>query len=276
MDQPFLPAMQAIYGGDLDELRRLLDAEPDLATRRSSCSHPTLLHMVAVDSGLGHVPEPQRATRVLLEFGANPQDAVLSAASTAALDVLDVLLEHGASLNAGEWRAVDECLYWGNTDAAQGIISRGAEAHRLRSAAGLGDIRAMSEMFDGNLPTPAAGPIASPFDRHVDPDQSRDPQHLIDHALVFAVLNGQRDAAQWLLDRGADPNRHPTGFHWGGTALHAAVWQGHVGLVHWLVEHGADPLVKDLEYGADALGWANHHGKDEIAALLMDHQPQSQ
>lgn len=266
MDPGFYPAMQAIYAGELDALRGLLADDPDLATRPSSGSHPTLLHLVAVDAGLGKVARPTEAARLLLEHGASAQQALLSAASTASRDVLLVLLEHGASLSAGEWRPLDEALYWSHTEFAAELRRLGAPVDRLSTAAGLGDVALIEAFFEHGALRRDAGPIGSPFG--VDPALASEPGHVLAHAMITAVLNHQLAAAAALLDHGADINMKPAGFHWGGTALHAAVWRGDDGCVAWLMARGADPTVVDDSYDADALGWARHHGHDHLAELL--------
>ena len=268
MDTVFLPAMQAIYTGELDVLRSLLAQDPGLASRNSSCSHPTLLQFVAVESGLGKIDQAVAAATLLLDHGASAQRALLAAASTASADVLALLVERGADLNEGEWRALDECLYWSHTALASQLVEQGAEVHRLRSAAGLGLGDTVRAFFDDGRPVHRCGPIASPFDDCVDPTTMSEPQHVIDHALVFAVLNDQHEIAQFLVDAGADVNGKPTGFHWRGTALHAAIWRGNERMVEWLLNRGADPSITDDAYGGDAEGWARHNDHGHIIALL--------
>ena len=85
---------------------------------------------------------------------------------------------------------------------------------------------------------------------------------------MLAVQNGHRACAERLLSAGARVNTKPPGYHWRGTALHAAVWHGEVGMVEWLLDRGADPAVRDDHVDADAAGWAKHHGRHAVVALL--------
>ncbi len=48
MDERFQPAEAALAAGDLDALTALFTADPDLATARSSRSHPTLLQCLVL------------------------------------------------------------------------------------------------------------------------------------------------------------------------------------------------------------------------------------
>src|SRR5262245_44274284 len=65
MDSKFHPAMAAIMSGDIDELRSLLRDDPTLATARSSCSHPTLLHGLSIDAI--NVPNKVEMAKALID-----------------------------------------------------------------------------------------------------------------------------------------------------------------------------------------------------------------
>ncbi|MBX2799986.1 MAG: ankyrin repeat domain-containing protein [Myxococcales bacterium] len=269
MDAVFHPAVAAILTDDLDGLSALLDDDPSLVSRRSSCSHPTLLQMVACEAG--RLPNAEAAARILVDAGAPLAEPLMAAASVDAREVLRFLLSRGAALDGhGPWRPVDEALYWNHLALAQELLQRGSAMGTLRVAAGLGLLDALDAFFADGALRPEAGPVASPFPDTVPAELASDPQQVLDHALVMAVNNGQRHAAEELLQRGAAVNAAPIGFHWRGTALHAACWRGDVSLVQWLVAQGADPSARDgMEgIGADALGWAQHHGHPDVVAYL--------
>lgn len=262
--------MAAIYSGDVDALRTMLDEDPSLVSDQSSCGHPHLLQCVAVDAGIGRVPKnAAELTELLIERGADQLlDAVVAAASTAAAEVLPVLLDHGAPLDVGSWKPLDETLYWSHTEFAAQLVELGAPVDRLRSAAGLGNLDRMSAFFEDDVLIASAGPIDGPFGDRVDPALAANPGEILNHALVFATLNGQLAAMEWLAERGADVNAKPTGFHWGGGPLHGAVWRNDREMIDWLLSNGADPSIKDDEYGGDALGWAKHNEHTELIELF--------
>jgi hypothetical protein len=103
---------EAIRGGDLDALRRLLDEHPGLATARLGDDDPggmsrTLLHVVT--DWPGHFPNGATTVAVLVEAGADVnarfrgphQETPLHwAASSNDVEVLDALLDAGADIEA--------------------------------------------------------------------------------------------------------------------------------------------------------------------------------
>jgi ankyrin repeat protein len=108
-------------------------------------------------------------------------------------------------------------------------------------------------------------------------------EQLIEHdpaiATLDAVMMGavdfcHHDLVRWLLGLGGNANarsdaapRH--------TALHSAAWNGDVAMVRLLLAAGADPSIRDDEYDATPLGWAetsievtNNPRCAEVAAVL--------
>jgi len=53
------------------------------------------------------------------------------------------------------------------------------------------------------------------------------------------------------------------------TPLHEAASEGELELVELLLELGADPEIRDRHYDATPLGWAQHLGRDAVAARLQ-------
>ena len=54
------------------------------------------------------------------------------------------------------------------------------------------------------------------------------------------------------------------------TPLHTAAYDGHLDLVKVLVELGADPSIRDTQFDATPLGWAQHNHQHETAAYLQE------
>jgi hypothetical protein len=52
------------------------------------------------------------------------------------------------------------------------------------------------------------------------------------------------------------------------TALHYAAGSGPLDVVRMLVERGADTSVRDEQFDATPLGWAEYFGRDDVAAFL--------
>ena len=112
MDAKFRPAEAAINAGDLDRVTALLSAEPELATARSTCSHPTLLQCLVLVK-----PPPdalEQLIRVLADHGAELTGPLIAAACIDNVRAVNELLDLGASIEGnGRWSPLEEALYWG-------------------------------------------------------------------------------------------------------------------------------------------------------------------
>ncbi len=162
MDDEFGPAAVAIYIGDLHALTELLSADPGLATRRSSCSHPTLLQIVACEEP--KIADPVGAARLLVDAGAEMWCPLGAAAGCNAGSIVEYLLDRGADVDRPDtWTPLDEALYWSNRDMATLLVDRGAKARSLRAAAGLGATDLVEAFFAKGSLAADAGPIRSPF-----------------------------------------------------------------------------------------------------------------
>ncbi|MEZ5342630.1 MAG: ankyrin repeat domain-containing protein [Acidimicrobiales bacterium] len=267
MDEVFWPAALAIATGDLGALADLLDADPTLATKSSSTSHPTLLHFVACDAA--KIVNPIGAASLLVDAGADTDGPLISAAGCDSHTVVQFLLEQGADIDTGDtWSPLDEALYWSNMEMATTLIRHGARVRALSTAAGLGRVDLVQQFFASDGLRPNAGPIGSPFPETIGGSAS-DPLAIVDHAFVMAINNGCREVGEFLVSKGARVNAPPPGFHWKGTALHAAVWRNDASLVEWLRSIGADPSVRDGMTNSDAVGWATYHDHPLLIPLLQ-------
>jgi ankyrin repeat protein len=50
--------------------------------------------------------------------------------------------------------------------------------------------------------------------------------------------------------------------------IHSAAAAGVVPVVKFLIDLGADPMLRDPTYGGDAIGWAEHHDRQEMVEYL--------
>jgi ankyrin repeat protein len=234
-DEPLGRAtIDAIHRGDLDALKRLLDENPGLAHARvegdpDTCHADkmsrTLLH-VATDWP-GHFPNAAATVALLIDAGADVNARFVGphtetplhwAASSDDIEVLDVLLDRGADIEApgaviGGSTPLADAVAFGQWTAARRLVERGAQT-TLWQAAALGLMDRMQPYFGGA--SPAADEITKAF--------------------WCACHGGQRASAGYLLDRGADIN-------WVGfdnlTPVDASRRSGAGELANWLRTRGA-------------------------------------
>lgn len=293
MDTKFHSAVAAIQSGDLEKFKAALDADPSLATARSTRSHPTLLQCVVLD-GNGK-PNNVEMARILIEAGAPLDEPFVAAASIDNVRVAELLLEHGAQIDgSGSWSPIEEALYWNSRNTLALLLERGARVRNLRTAAGLGRTDLLAAFFDRNgALKPEAGTIEWPFgtldaiersnhDDAVNRELAtrirawpQDRQGIIDNAFVYACMHGHIDAAELLLEKGAAIDAIPDGFDFAGTGLHYAAYNGHRAMVEYLLQRSADPTIKDAKIGVVAAEWAEHAGRSEIAELLQRAAPKA-
>ena len=220
-------AIAAIHAGDLRRLEQLLDEHPELVNDRVD-GQRTLLH-VATDWP-GHFPNSPETVACLLARGAevnarfqgrHSETPLHWAASCDDVAVLDVLLDHGADIQAAggviaNGTPLADAVAFAQWNAARRLIERGAVAN-LWQAAALGLIGRVEDLFSNDAP-PAAGEITNAF--------------------WCACHGGQRETAEFLRDRGAEVNW--IGYD-GLTPLGAAVRNGNAELIEWLRSLGAKP-----------------------------------
>ena len=112
MDARFRPAETAINAGDVDHLTALLDADPGLATARSTCNHPTLLQYLVLVN-----PPPEslkQLIRLLAAYDAELTNPLIAAACMDNVRAIKELLDLDALIDGnGRWSPLEEALYWG-------------------------------------------------------------------------------------------------------------------------------------------------------------------
>ncbi len=227
LDAGFEAACDAIEWGEVDALRTLLDARPELVRARSPFPHNAmLLHHVAAN-GIEverQLQSPQNAVdiaRLLLERGADP-DAVcdaysgrdttltllVSSAHPASAGVQAPLVEElcrgGARVDGldDDGAPLFTALTSGYTKAAEALVRCGARVDNLVFAAADGRLDAVQGYFDADgtlMPDRAWGTIrAAPGGSRLDPDR------LVDYALIWAALHGRRAVVEFLLAKRPD------------------------------------------------------------------------
>lgn len=249
----FEQAADAVVGGDVAALDRLLAAHPGLVHVRSSREHhATLLHYASAN-GVENYRQRTPANivtiaRRLLDAGAAVDaeaDVYGGGATTLGLvvtsspprdagvqiAVADLLLERGARVDKG---IVRSCLMNGCPEAAAHMAARDASL-TLEEAAGIGRVDLVAQHFE---------PPRTPSNAEATA------------ALMMASWYDRMAVARFLLDHGVDvAARAPED---GDTALHIAAYRGSVDLVAMLLQRGAPVNVVDARYHTPPLVWAMH------------------
>lgn len=254
----FESAADAIVGGDIATLEKLLRNNPELVQARSTREHrSTLLHYVSangVEDFRQKTPKNiVEITKLLLDAGADSNaecDAyggrctTLGLAATSywpeaagvQIPLLELLIDHGAVIDGpGGGSAVNGCLHNGRGQAAEFLASRGARLD-LEGAAGVGRLDVVKGFFteDGGLKPSATQ------------------KQLID-GFAWACEFGRTGIVHFLLQKGMKANaklsRGETGLHW-------AAFEGHADIVSLLLEHGALANVIDEIHRGTPLEWA--------------------
>ena len=231
----------AIRERDLADVRRLLDASPDL------------LH--AGDRG--------------------SNQPIHWAVMTRQIEVIDELAARGADLNARRqdgarpiqlangdysyrgWRDVPKNTTTTPRQIIDHLRARGAYCD-ICTAAHIGDIERVRELADQ------------------DPSLVNRPSDYVSYyacsgtPLRNAAAAGHLDIVELLLDRGADPNLPEEGIAPRGDALYSAAANGHIDIARRLLEAGAHPNV-EVESSADTLSRAIMNGDQPMIDLLCSY-----
>jgi ankyrin repeat protein len=254
--------------GDLERVRTILDAQPELVNAVPSSSGYYNGVPIRMAAGAGHL----EVVKLLLERGADPNAREFVAPDGAALyeaiagkhwEVAKVLLEHGANPNA----AVESS---GNT--MWRAKSAPAEIQRLMAERG-GVLGLEMACHDGNV-------------EYVEELLKADPTLAVDEyvgtgkKMLAMVMGYQPDIlrkmhasgddsprrARWLLEHGLDPGLP----NWLGiTPLHRCALNDKRKMAELCLEFGApiDPI--DDEYSSTPLGWAARAGKSKMVKWLL-------
>lgn len=234
LDPRAIAVVGAIRAGDIDDLRRLLAAHPELAGARLGDDDPdgmsrTVLH-VATDWP-GHFPRIAETIAVLVRAGADvdarfrgphEETPLHWAASSDDVEALTALLDAGADIDAGGGviaggTPLGDATAFATWNAAHALVARGAKTSPFDLAA-LG----MTDELLAALPT--------------DTDSAAGLDEL-NHALWSACHGGHLDTAQALVARGANVDWLPGWEH--ATPLDIAARAGAYDVISWLHSLGA-------------------------------------
>jgi ankyrin repeat protein len=172
-------------------------------------------------------------TSVLLEAGANVnavlpegETILMTAARTGQPDVVDMLLAHGADLNARENWFGETALIWASAEnhagAVRVLVRHGADVNARSNALVVPRRRNGQSILPLGSWTP----------------------------LMYAARQGALESTKALLDAGADMNQTDPD---GATALVLAIINANYDVAAALIEKGADPNIGDKEANMAAL-----------------------
>jgi ribosomal protein S18 acetylase RimI-like enzyme len=202
---------------------------------------------------------PTGAIAGIYSMGVAPRVRRRGIATALTIAACQLAIEHGcryAVLNAtdeGEhvYRRVGfRSLGWGQTWWYFRRPAPTARETAVTEAIGFGELEALEAL--------------SPTDAELDGSLPGDEQ-----PLPFALLTGQLRVAEWILTRRptlVDVRYEPHDT----TLLHLAVEHDSAPFVELALAHGVDGAARDTTFRATALGWAEHFGRDALAARLRD------
>jgi ankyrin repeat protein len=235
----------ACHTGDIDRVRELLRQDPSLANKTGEHE--------------GYYP------------GAGTP--LSNAAAAGRMDIVQLLLEHGADPNlpeeqiAPKGKALYSAVYNGHYEIAKLLLDRGAFPNPPVESSGDAlwitrewrrDKR-MEELLLSHGATPAA--------EHTDEDWPKDAHNWLRISpLHQAARRGDLKEAKKLLESGADLTARDD--HLRSTPLAWAAKFGQLEMVKFLLKTGAPRSLPDDPSWATPLAWAVRRGHDEIAKLL--------
>lgn len=220
----------AVYNGDVELVRRLIATGTDVAASNDYGSTPMAEAAVRADVDI---------LASLLAAGGDPdspnadgQTVLMVVARTDNLAAAELLLEHGADINAVEQRKQQTALMWaaaqGQTGMVELLLAHGAEIE-ARSKINVWERRVTAEPRVKDITPGGFTPllfaaregclgcvralVSAGADLHKTNPDTISP-------LLMALLNAQFDTAEYLVASGADVNQWD---RWGRTPLYAAV-----------------------------------------------------
>ena len=241
----FIDLPTACHTGDIARVRELLRQDPSLANR--------------LGENEGYY----------LGAGA----PISNAAAAGRIDIVQLLLDHGADPNLPEeqiaprGKALYNAVYNGHYDIAELLLERGAFPNPPVESSG--DALWVSREFRPNtrIEQLLLAHGATPTPSHPGEEWTRPTDHWLRISpLHQAARRGDVPEAKKLLAAGADLRARDE--HLRSTPLAWAAKFGHVEMVKFLIEQGSPKRLPDDPEWATPLAWAKKRGHDEIAELL--------
>lgn len=223
----------------------------------------------AVDNALYHATDAQQESTIrflLEECGANPNalgeeygNALTASAYDGTVSILQLLIQHGADLNAPEGYPLQTAAANGHTEMVKVLLSRGANPNGF------------SKGFADGTPLQAASVAGNVdiarllLDRGANPDYGAGEFH---NPITVAAYHGYGELLELLLSRGANPNVF--GGSDGTTPLINASATLPAKYVSLLLQHHARVDQKDPD-GDTALIFSAFIGDNDCVTALLEH-----
>ena len=244
----FENAADAIVGGDIPTLQRMLRENPELIHARSTRhQRAPLIHYIAANGieGYRQVTPPNiiEVATLLLDAGAEvdaTSDAYGGGSTTLGLvatsahprrtgvqiPLMDLLLSRGAAIDGLQpgMTIVAGALANGCPEAARALVERGARVDDVATAAGVGRLDMVIRLVPGAT------------------------KSQLEKALVTASWYGPIEVMKYLLDRCVDV----AAFDGTMTPLHSAAGRADLAMTTLLIERGA-PLERKNSFGGTVL-----------------------
>jgi ankyrin repeat protein len=241
----FLDLPTACHTGDIDRVRELLGQDPSLA------------NTIGAHEGY------------YLGAGA----PLSNAAAVGRLDIVLLLLDHGADPNLPEeqiaprGKALYSAVYHGHYEIAKLFLERGAFPNPPVESSGDALWVAQEWRPDKRMEQLLLAYGATPTEGRTGEDRPIETRHWLRISpLHEAARNGDVREAKKLLDAGADLTARDE--HCESTPLAWAAKFGQLEMVTFLLARGAPKSVPDDPSWATPLAWAVRRGHDRIAQLL--------
>jgi len=267
----------AAHIGDLRHVRELLAGDASLANRLSdyvtyyACSGTPLRNAAAA----GHM----EIVQMLLEHGADPNlpegdiaprgFALYSAVSREHFDVARLLLEHGAHPNVEVDSSADTlsiAIMRSDQRMVDLLCSHGA-ARPVHLLAHYGDVQTAAAVFAAD-PALADDPGALGSAAGHEGFVRLMLRYRPDLPERVGVAGATREITELLFRHGMNPS-HPDWL--GVTPLHRFAERGDVENAAHFIEHGADLDARDEVIRSTPLGYAAKYGRRRMAELLLRH-----
>ncbi|MCX6835959.1 MAG: ankyrin repeat domain-containing protein, partial [candidate division Zixibacteria bacterium] len=281
---------QAVETGNVEQIRTLLEANPELVNERDTAQNLPL-HLAAttgqvavielllskgadIEAGDRENTTPltvaamlnkPEAVRLLVEKGAsitardnNGNTPLLAAARSGNVETVKYLVEHGASLADVSNRG-SNCLHIAASIGAEPLVQYLLDKHLDITALNgggyspLGFAAQNGHLSIMRLLLSAGANVDQPDGSGLSP-------------LMQAAYGGRLEIAEALLDLGADVNHAPS-IH-GHSPLFAAIWGGNLEVVNLLINRGGNLQYRNSE-GEVALHIAAAKGNIPIAEMLL-------
>lgn len=272
---PMRYAAKAIEAADLDELKRVVEAHPDLLlpTEYQASRGRSLLRTALHHERRQSVESMRPVIDWLTAQGLNLQGELnrqLCGHMHMKTGKVRWLLDRGADPN---WVApngipvLEHALirYW-NGEAVDLVVQRAVPRKALWISAGLGDLDGVRRSLDAQgKPRPVARRLRPDFDAVAPANMASSPdpddEEILMEAFFVAVLNGRANVLEYMVQRGFPVNS----LIWGSPVINIAVGNAMTPMVECLVRCGAD---------LDLRGWRPQQSAREIARNVFEDMPQ--